>query len=168
MMKRRDFAAALFVSMAGGCAKAASGAEETSMTDVAPEKIRLVPDDWRIQHAGNLADGRLFWIDAQLNYANGHTKDFVCTFVFAADGSLSEHEIELIGVRGEYPGEAVALAIERHVVALGGHVQAAIWVRPFSSFTVCAACRSIAARRDGGESTPRRHVVPASPDAGSH
>jgi hypothetical protein len=78
-----------------------------------------------------LADGRLFWIDAQLNYANGHTKDFVCTFVFATDGSLSEHEIELIGVRGEYPGEAVALAIERHVVALGGHAQAAIWVRPF-------------------------------------
>jgi len=29
------------------------------MPNAAPEKIRLIPDEWHIQHVGRLADGRL-------------------------------------------------------------------------------------------------------------
>jgi hypothetical protein len=123
-MKRRAFTASLLVSIAGGCARSAASTS-------APEKIHLVPDDYRIEHAGHLADGRLFWVDVQLNSANGQTQDFVCTYVFDADGNLSANPIELIGARGEYQAGAVEQAIGSQLTALGAHTQAAIWVRPF-------------------------------------
>jgi hypothetical protein len=102
------------------------------MSDSAPEKIRLIPDDWHIRHVGRLTDGRLFWVDGQLDPAGGATKDFVCTFVFDQDGSLVENSIELIGVRGSYPNGSVAQAMNRHLSALGNPANADIWVRPFS------------------------------------
>ena len=101
------------------------------MLNAAPEKIRLIPDEWHILNVGRLSDGRLFWVDGQLDFAEGQTEDFVCTFVFDQDGALIENSIELIGTRGEYPNGSVGLAIERHVVALGEHTKADIWIRPF-------------------------------------
>lgn len=130
-MKRRDFGAALLGAMAGGCARAASEGEASKISTEAPEKIRLVPDDWHISHVGTLADGRLFWIDTQLTSASTQTKDFACTFVFDADGRLNEHTIDLIGVRGEYPNGSVEHTIESHLAALGERDRAPIWVRPF-------------------------------------
>ena len=123
-MKRRAFTVALLVSIAGGCARSAA-------STAVPEKIYLVPDDYRIEQAGHLADGRLFWVDVQLSSANGQTQDFICTYVFDADGNLTGHIIELIGARGEYQAGAVERAIGNQLAALGDHTQAAIWVRPF-------------------------------------
>jgi hypothetical protein len=130
-MRRRDVAAALLLSMACGCNQAASESAGSNVPSDSPEKIRLVPDEWRIEHVGRLADGRLFWVDAQLDPADGQTRDFVCTFVFDADGSLSQHSIELVGTRGEYFPGAVAHALERHLADLGERTQEAIWIRPF-------------------------------------
>ncbi|MEQ1812536.1 MAG: hypothetical protein ABL889_21595 [Terricaulis sp.] len=103
------------------------------MSDQAPEKIRLIPDEWHIDKVGRLSDGRLFWVVGQLDPAGGGTtRDFVCTFVFSVDGQLVEHSIELIGVRGTYPAGSGENAMRRHLGALGEHVVADIWVRPFS------------------------------------
>jgi hypothetical protein len=102
------------------------------MSDRAPEKIRLIPDEWHIDKVGRLSDGRLFWVVGQLDPAGGATKDFVCTFVFSADGQLVEHSIELIGVRGTYPAGSGESAMGRHFEALDEHVVTDIWVRPFS------------------------------------
>jgi hypothetical protein len=79
-----------------------------------------------------MADGRLFWIDAQLDPAGGATRDFACTFIFDPDGHLVEHSIELIGVRGAYPNDSVEKAINRHLLALDRPAHTDIWVRPFS------------------------------------
>jgi hypothetical protein len=102
------------------------------MLDGAPEKIRLIPDEWHIEHVGRLVDGRLFWVDGQLDPRGGATKDFVCTFIFAPDGRLLEHSIELIGVRGSYAEASVARAMDRHIAALGDRIATDISVRPFS------------------------------------
>ena len=146
-MKRR---VCLFLTT-GVCQHAASNAGRVNMLDAAPEKIRLVPDDWHIQHVGRLIDGRLFWVDGQLNPTGGVTKDFVCTFIFDQDGGLMEHSIELIGVRGSCPGRSVAMAMDRHVAALGDHSATDIWVRPFSVDSNNTVYGLIPRQTEGGE-----------------
>ncbi len=131
-MKRRLFLAGVLISITGVCKQALSNSTRVSMLDAAPEKIRLIPDDWHIQHVGRLVDGRLFWVAGQLDPAGGATKDFVCTFIFDKDGRLIEHAIELIGVRGSYPKGSVAMALHRHLAALGDPSAIDIWVRPFN------------------------------------
>lgn len=101
------------------------------MRNAAPEKIRLIPDEWHIHCVGHLADGRLFLVDGQLLSVGGATTDFVCTFIFDRDGGIVEHSIELIGVRGVYPDGSVGRAMSRHLAALGDHSVRDIWVRPF-------------------------------------
>jgi hypothetical protein len=101
------------------------------MANGPPEKIRLIPDNWHILHVGHLADGRLFWVDGQLEFSGGKTKDFVCTFIFDQDGRLAENSIELIGVRGSYPDGNAAKAMARHLAALGQYTRSDIWVKPF-------------------------------------
>jgi hypothetical protein len=100
--------------------------------DRTPEKIRLIPDDFHIEHVGRLVEGGLFWVDLQLASISRITSDFVCTYIFDQDGRLTEHSIELVGVRGSYPNGSVATAIDRHIAALGELATADIWVRPFS------------------------------------
>src|SRR5262249_21232499 len=94
-------------------------------------KIRLIPDRWHIHNVGRLSDGRLFFVDGQLDFASGVTKDFVCTFVFDQNGRLNEHVVELVGERGAYPAGSVGRLIDRQLAALGDRTRTDIWVRPF-------------------------------------
>jgi hypothetical protein len=125
-MNRRRFFASVLGTLLGGCHQG----EEFVMAP--PEKVRLIPDIWHIHNAGRLHDGRLFFVDGQLDYANGVTRDFVCTFIFDVDGHLVEHSIESIGERGKYPDGSAASAMNRHLAALGDRTLTDIWVRPFS------------------------------------
>jgi hypothetical protein len=102
------------------------------VSSVAPQKIRLVPDGWHIRNVGRLSDGRLFFVDGQLDYVAGITRDFVCTFLFDQDGNLVDHSIELIGVRGRYPDERRTTALSQHLAALGDRTRTDIWVRTFN------------------------------------
>jgi hypothetical protein len=99
--------------------------------DAPPEKVHLIPDDWRIRNVGRLGDGRLFLVDGQLDYISGKTRDFVCTFLFDPDGTLVDHWIELIGTRGSFPDGQVGAAEKRHIEALGARARTDVWVRPF-------------------------------------
>lgn len=98
----------------------------------APEKIRLIPDRFKIRNVGRTNDAQLFWIDSQLDSDGRSTRDFVCTFIFDADGNLIQHSIELIGVRGNYAGGKVGESINRHLSALGGRTITDIRIRLFS------------------------------------
>jgi hypothetical protein len=103
-----------------------------AISDAAPEKIRLIPDEWHIHNAGRLKDGRLFFVAAQFDPLGGNlTRDFACTFLFDSDGRLVEHAIEFVGERNAYPDSSLDSAISRHVAALGDRVVTDIWVRPF-------------------------------------
>jgi len=97
----------------------------------APQKIHLIPDGFHIHNVGRLSDGRLFLVDGQLEFENRVTRDFVCTFIFDADGHLTDQSIELVGVRGAYADGKVSEAVARHLAVLGDHVTADIWIRPF-------------------------------------
>ena len=125
-MKRRHFLAALLALLSGGHRRLAEA------QDASPEKIHLIPDEWDIHNVGRLSDGRLFFVDGQLDYAAGKTRDFVCTFLFDRSGSLTDHTIELIGTRGSYPAGAADAAKTRHLEALGSFTRMDIRVRPFS------------------------------------
>ena len=149
-MNRRLFVAGLLISIAGSN-QAVSKSGGTDMLDASPKKIRLIPDNWHIQHVGRLADGRLFWVDGQLDAADGATKDFVCTFIFDKDGHLIEHFIELIGIRGSYPEGNAGRAVDRHVAALGDRSAADIWVRPFSVESDSIVFGLIPRRTEDGE-----------------
>ena len=146
-MNRRWFTASMFGALMTGCDRS----ESTSMADAPPEKVHLIPDIWHIQHVGRVDDGRLFWIDAQLDYANGITQDFVCTFVFDPDGHLVDHSIELIGERGTYPNGSVDIAMQKHLAALGSHSVTDIWVRPFNPERHGAVFGLVPRQTPGGE-----------------
>ena len=130
-MRRRELLCGAFGLAVVGCGPA-SRAEGVSMSNAGPEKVHLIPDGDRIVNVGRLADGRLYFVEGQLDWSGGATKDFVCTFLFDADGHLVGQTIELIGVRGSYPSGAVDAAMRNHLAALGAHSIADIWVRPFS------------------------------------
>jgi hypothetical protein len=131
-MKRRHFVTGTFAAISGACYRRLSRAEGLTLSNAAPEKIRLIPDEWHIRNVGRLNEGRLFFVDGQLDYVGGATRDFVCTFIFDKDGHLIDRTIELIGTRGAYADGSVGKAMDRHLVALGDRLRADIWVRPFS------------------------------------
>lgn len=101
------------------------------MTPGKPDKIRLVPDDYHISHAGTLADGRLFWVTQQLDFSQDVTRDYVCTFIFDADGNLVDHTIDSLGFRGTYPDGQTREIYEKHLAVLGDYEIANIWIRLF-------------------------------------
>lgn len=131
-MRRRQLVASLVAILTGACSWPWSRSDCETMPDTAPGKIRLVPDHWHMLNVGILKDGRVFFVDTQLDPSKGATKDFVCTFVFDSTGRLSEHSIELIGVRGSYPVGSVRDALSRHLTALGDRSTNDVWVKPFS------------------------------------
>lgn len=116
-----------------------------------PEKIHLIPDGLDLRNVGRLGDGRLFFVDRQLDSAAGKTRDFVCTFLFAPDGMLVDHTIELIGTRGSYPEGRVGDAEKRQLEALGARMRTDIWVRLFSVESKNAVFGLIPRRLDTGE-----------------
>jgi hypothetical protein len=133
-MRRRQLLGGAFgLAVVTACNRSTMQAEENPMSGGAPEKVHLIPDGDRIINVGHLADGRMYFVDGQLEWTPpAATKDFVCTFLFDRDGRLSSHTIELIGARGSYAYDAVNAAMNRHLVALGEHSPGDIWVRPFS------------------------------------
>ena len=126
-MDRRQVIVVTLGALVSGCNRT----EPVSIASAVPEKIHLIPDIWNIRNVGRLQDGKLFWVDSQLDPANGVTTDFVCTFVFDSDGHLAEHSIDRIGARGTYPDGSVAAAVRKHLAALGDHTIADIRVRLF-------------------------------------
>jgi hypothetical protein len=124
---------ALGAGLGAAGSQPSAGEEKGSMQSTAPERIRLVPDGYRITHAGRLRDGRLFWVDLQLASFSGVARDYVCSFIFDQDGQLSSHDIEPLGERGSYPSERAARArLDGHLAAMGDRTVADIWIHLFT------------------------------------
>jgi hypothetical protein len=149
-MRRRHLLAGMLAFFAGSYGRT-SQAKDFAVPNAAPEKIRLIPDGWHIRNVGQLSDGRLFFVDSQLDSVAGITRDFVCTFLFDRDGHLVGHSIELIGARGKYPDGSVADALSRHLMALGRRTPTDIWVRPFSVQSSEAMFGLVPRRTESGE-----------------
>ncbi len=98
-----------------------------------PEKIRLIPDEFHVHNVGGLPSGDLYWIDIQLSWEAdlNATRDFLCIYVFAPDGSLKSHLITDLGLRSEQQQVSAPL-IEEWYGNHPGTIERDIWVRPFS------------------------------------
>jgi len=64
-------------------------------------KIRLIRDIWHLKHVGQLDDGKGYWITGHLNPEAETTRDFIGTYIFNKDGSLSSHNIVDLGLRSD-------------------------------------------------------------------
>jgi hypothetical protein len=98
-MRRRRLLAGL-LAFSGVGYRRISQAKDLAVPNAAPEKIRLMPDEWHIRNVGRLGDGRLFFVDSQLDYVAGATRDFVCTFLFDQDGHLVDLHPLLVKAHG--------------------------------------------------------------------
>jgi len=101
------------------------------MSTTAPEKIHLIPDEFHIEHVGEIAGGNQFLVAPQLSSDGNHTQDYVCTFVFDGDGRLVSHVIEHVGTRGQYEEAHFQGLFQKALDALGERVESDIWIRPF-------------------------------------
>ncbi len=101
------------------------------MTSMVPEKIHIVPDEWHIDCAGRLPDGRYLFSSSQLSWQDGQTTDFMCTFFFDEDGTLVDHCIDCIGIRGQYSKQDWAEIENRHERFQLGLEITDFWLRPF-------------------------------------
>lgn len=102
------------------------------MSTNGPEKIHLIPDETEVVHVGKLPDGTLYFVDSQLSASGDKTDDYVCTFVFDADGRLVRHAIDLVGTRGSYTDAQYDEVFAKHLATIDGGTEADIWVRPFT------------------------------------
>lgn len=98
-----------------------------------PERVRLIPDSYHLNHVGRQSDGSLYWIDVQLNFdrAANSTRDFACLYIFGPDGALISHQIEDLGLRSSDQRRASHVITEM-MQSLSAPVSTDIWVRPFS------------------------------------
>lgn len=105
----------------------------TSTLAHAPEKIHLIPDDYRLQDVGSLSNGNLYWIDIQLKPGSTPetTRDFVYLYVIGPDGDLVSHQIIDLGLRASDQRRPSAV-IETLISSLPGPVEQDIWIRPFT------------------------------------
>lgn len=101
------------------------------MLEAPPPYILLIPDNHHLTDVGKLEDGRLYWIDIQLDSENGKTRDFVCTYIFDTDGNLVSHDIVDLGLRGDYEVSASEI-VDSKLEALGKTREQRIEIRPFS------------------------------------
>ena len=106
-MRRRQGIASILGVLLGGQGRI----QPYGTSDAAPEKIRLIPDEWHIHNAGRLSDGRLFFVAAQFDPLGGNLiRDFACTFLFDTDELPRADTANIVGT-GERQARRVVSAL---------------------------------------------------------
>ena len=93
--------------------------------------LHLYPDEHHLPRVGVLETGDQFIIDLNLIANNGKTRDFVCTYIFWANGALKNYIIDEVGIRGEYKECEFTKLIDKHVNDLGAYTISPIQFQPF-------------------------------------
>lgn len=100
----------------------------------APERFRIVPDDYHVPYAGTAEDGRKFLLSDELfTFEAG----YVGLYLWKPDGTFDEVRVdEVRRARGVPPGQAASAGADELVAArlaeLGAYVLEPIEVAPFS------------------------------------
>lgn len=99
----------------------------------APERFRIIPDDYHVPYAGTAGDGRRFFLSEEL-FTDGRA--FVGLFLWHADGTHDEVVVDEVARRGDVPPGQAAPAGAAELVAerlrgLGDYTLEAIDVAPF-------------------------------------
>ncbi len=97
-----------------------------------PEKVRLVTDDYHLNHFGHSETGDIVWITSQLSSESRTTTDFICTFRFDNQGNLRDHRIDKLGFRGEYDEGEARKVFSDHLATAGPLTPANVMLSVFS------------------------------------
>ncbi|NIK56935.1 hypothetical protein [Kribbella shirazensis] len=102
----------------------------------APERFRIVPDDYHVPYAGTAADGRKFFLSDEL-FVPGSGTAYVGLFLWNADGTFAELKVdEVRRPEGLPPAQAASAGADQLVAArlaeLGKYVLEPIDVAPFT------------------------------------
>lgn len=105
----------------------------TPNNEIAPQRIRIAPDDYRIERAGRAADGSQFFLTGLFVGRTDHHPgcEYVATFRWNPDGTFRDAKLTDLGPRATLTDEAYEEAIKVHENALGSFVIAPIEVAPF-------------------------------------
>lgn len=103
----------------------------------APERFRIVPDDYHVPYAGTAGDGRRFFLSEELF---GYTSDagYVGLFLWNADGTFDEIKVDAVRrPDGVPPGQAVPAdsgeLVEKRLAELGDYRLEPVDVAPFTT-----------------------------------
>lgn len=105
------------------------------MTEGAPERFLIVPDDYYVEYAGRAEDGRLFFIGTPFDagtFGNDDGNEFIATFYWKPDGSYDSMDVDAFGPRDTIDKEAYDAVMARHIAELGNYELTEISVAPFS------------------------------------
>ena len=102
--------------------------------DKAPERFRIVPDDYHVPYAGTADDGRKFFLSDELF---SYDSAFVGLFLWKADGTFDKVLVDPaprpddlpIGQAGSVGAEGL---VEARLAELGDYVLEPIEVEPFT------------------------------------
>lgn len=106
------------------------------MTDGAPERIAIDPDDHHARYVGRATDGRRFFLTNPFEPASRvgalDGGEFVALYLFDAHGSLVEARIDALGPRATLDEDAARSPFRRRLEELGEVSFERIEVAPFA------------------------------------
>lgn len=125
---------ALVASLAA-CVPTPAPPGERLVDQGAPERIRIVPDDFHVPFAGTAGDGRRFFLSAELFDPGG--SEYVGLFLWTDDGAFDELLVDEVPAPPGSPADDAARAeadrvVEGRLAELGGYVLEPIDVEPFA------------------------------------
>ena len=94
-----------------------------------PDRILVVPDDWSVEYAGTLADGRLFFLTTPFEPG---VAEYLAVFYWNADGSYDSMVVDDLGSRDDLTQEEGEAALQSRLASLGEYTIEQISVAPFS------------------------------------
>ncbi|WP_427887960.1 hypothetical protein ACQHIV_33210 [Kribbella sp. GL6] len=103
--------------------------------EVAPERFRIVPDDYHVPYAGTAEDGRRFFLSDEL-FAGAD--GYVGLYLWKPDGTFDEVKVQKVRrTPGVPPAQATsagaAALIKARLAELGKYKLEPIWVEPFTT-----------------------------------
>jgi len=99
-----------------------------------PKSVRMMSDDYHLEHFGETQDGKLVWIGYQhnWNHKTGETIDYIFKFIFDKTGKLVASDIRTIGVRGQYDVDQQRLEFSDLLAADVISTPASVMIQTFS------------------------------------
>lgn len=124
------------VTVLAACAAQSEPPAGPPVSDQAPERFTIAPDDWDVPYAGTAEDGRRFFLSDQLFGGRGGGSSYVGLFLWNADGTFDEVRVDKVSrPEGLPPGQAGPAdaqdLVDARLAELGDYVLEPVEVEPF-------------------------------------
>lgn len=122
-------------AVAAGCAGQPEEAP-AAVSDRAPDRFTIAPDDYHVPYAGTAEDGRRFFLSEELFGGRGAGSSYVGLFLWKPDGTFDEVRADEVPEPGGVPAGQAGPAdaqdlVDARLAELGNYVLEPIQVEPF-------------------------------------